>query len=54
MSWIPIFYFGIYECQSIRLALSQWMSNAQLTEQIFDSGFFAFLCKKGGSEYLSV
>jgi hypothetical protein len=54
MNWIPIFYFGIHECQSIRLALSQWTYNAQLTAQINDGGFFAFPCKKGVSEYLSV
>ncbi|AUZ83878.1 hypothetical protein CDW43_04520 [Methylophaga nitratireducenticrescens] len=28
--------------------------NARLTAQMFDGGFFAFLCKKGDSEYLSV
>ncbi|MFT6954656.1 MAG: hypothetical protein ACJAY1_001776 [Glaciecola sp.] len=36
------------------LALSQWTYNAQLTAQINDGGFFAFLFKKGDSKYLSI
>jgi hypothetical protein len=30
------------------------IGNALLSAQMFDGGFFAFLCKKGDSEYLSV
>jgi hypothetical protein len=29
-------------------------ANARLNAQMFDGGFYAFLCIKGDSEYLSV